>query len=207
MPRSHGQYHHLASSGDHPPSNGPLDGDPLLSTLERFGCGAIMRDRFGSVTDINFAALRVLEQEMGAIDLDNPHRVSNAVERLLNRVPTFVPADGASWVTVRRESGRPLAMYQLGVGDPPESTILILVDIDASLQPRPRTLGRMFGLTAAEMNLASAIATGCAPADLARQRHVSQATVRSQLASIFAKTHTRRQAELVALLARVALLP
>lgn len=203
MPR----YCHLATGGDHPPSNTPLRSDPFLSTLERIGCGGIMRDRVGRVTDINLAALRVLEREMGAIDLDSRHRVSHAVQRLLNRVPTSVPTDGTSWVTVSRKSGRPLAMYQFGVGNPPESTILILVDIDTSLQPRPRTLGRMFGLTAAEMNLASAIATGCAPADLARQRRVSQATVRSQLASIFAKTHTRRQAELVALLARLALLP
>jgi DNA-binding CsgD family transcriptional regulator len=207
MHRSPGQYYHLASGGDYPSSNPPLGCDPLLSTLEHIGCGGIIRDLLGRVTDINSAALRVLEQEMGAIDLDSQHLVSNAVQRLLNRVPALVPEDGAPWVMVRRESGRPLAMYQLGVGEPPESTILILVDIDASLQPRPRTLGRMFGLTAAEMDLASAIATGRAPADLARRRHVSQATVRSQLASIFAKTHTRRQAELVALLARIALLP
>jgi DNA-binding CsgD family transcriptional regulator len=33
------------------------------------------------------------------------------------------------------------------------------------------------------------------------------ATVRSQLASVLAKTQTRRQAELVALLARIAILP
>jgi DNA-binding CsgD family transcriptional regulator len=203
MYRSPGPYCRLAYGGDHPSSNMSRSRDPLLSTLERIGCGGIIRDRLGRVTDINLAALRALEREMGAIDLDSRHRVS----RLLKRVPASVPADGSSWVTLRRESGRPLAMYQLGLGDPPESTILILVDIDTSLQPRPLTLARMFGLTGAEMNLASAIATGSAPADLARQRHVSQATVRSQLAKIFAKTHTRRQAELVALLARIALLP
>jgi DNA-binding CsgD family transcriptional regulator len=207
MARSPAPYCRLGSGEDHSPSNMPLSSDPLLGTLERIGCGGIIRDRLGRVTDLNYAALRALEREMGAIDLASRHLVSRAVQRLLKRVPARVPADGSSWVTLRRESGRPLAMYQLRVGHPPESTILILVDIDTSLQPRPRTLERMFGLTGAEMNLATAIATGSAPADLARQRHVSQATVRSQLAKVFAKTHTRRQAELVALLARVALLP
>jgi DNA-binding CsgD family transcriptional regulator len=65
----------------------------------------------------------------------------------------------------------------------------------------------MFGLTKAELKLASAIASGFTPTDLAREWRISRATVRSQLASIFAKTHTHRQAELVALLARVSLLP
>jgi DNA-binding CsgD family transcriptional regulator len=65
----------------------------------------------------------------------------------------------------------------------------------------------MFGLTAAETRLAASIAQGTAPTDLARQLQISRTTVRSQLASIFAKTHTRRQAELVALLARASILP
>jgi DNA-binding CsgD family transcriptional regulator len=110
-------------------------------------------------------------------------------------------------VTVHRGNGRPLAIYQLPITPRAGGTVLVLVNLDTSLQPRPLTLQRMFSLTAAEVRLASAIAMGSTPTDLARQRHVSRATVRSQLASIFAKTHTHRQAELVALLARVSLLP
>jgi len=176
-----------------------------MSTLECIGCGGIMRDRLGGVIDINCAALHLLKREIGTMDLGNG--LAGAVQRLLSRASPRVSADGASWVTIRRQSGRPLAIYQLDIGDPPGATILILVDIETSLQPRPRTLRRMFGLTTAEMRLASGLASGCAPIDLARQQHVSRATVRSQLASIFAKTQTRRQAELVALLARIALLP
>jgi DNA-binding CsgD family transcriptional regulator len=55
--------------------------------------------------------------------------------------------------------------------------------------------------------LAVQITRGDTPADIARETGVSIATVRSQLASVFAKTQTGRQAELVALLARVAILP
>jgi DNA-binding CsgD family transcriptional regulator len=68
-------------------------------------------------------------------------------------------------------------------------------------------LQRMFGLTMAETRLAIQMARGDVPADVARSRRLSRTTIRSQLASVFAKTQTRRQAELVTLLARVAVLP
>ena len=181
--------------------------DPLLNTLERVGCGGIMRDRFRRVTAINLTARRILEQDIEARDLNREGQISHAVDRLLNRASARLPADEMSWVTVHRESGRPLAIYQLPIAAPPESAMLILVDMDTYLQPRSRTLQRMFGLTKAELKLASAIASGFTPTDLAREWRISRATVRSQLASIFAKTHTHRQAELVALLARVSLLP
>jgi DNA-binding CsgD family transcriptional regulator len=197
----------LISGKDQPSRDTPLHSGPLMSTLECIGCGGIMRDRFGGVLHINCVALQLLKREIGTMELDNRHRIAAAVQQLLSRASPRASADGASWVTVRRQSGRPLAIYQLEIGDPPGTTILILVDIETSLQPRPRTLQRMFGLTTAEMRLASGLASGCAPTDLARQQHVSRATVRSQLASIFAKTQTRRQAELVALLAKIALLP
>ena len=180
--------------------------DPLLNTLECIGCGGIMRDRFRRVTGINPTARRILEQDIDARNLDREEQISPAVDRLLNRASARLPADEMSWVTVRRDSGRPLAIYQLPIA-PPGSAMLIFVDMDTYLQPRPRTLQRMFGLTKAELKLASAIASGFTPTDLAREWRISRATVRSQLASIFAKTHTHRQAELVALLARVSLLP
>jgi DNA-binding CsgD family transcriptional regulator len=207
MPQVSRGYYNLVSTRDHPSRTAPFHTAPLLSTLERVGCGGIARDHSGKVIDFNLSALHLLKRETGAINIETQDAISRAIDWLLKKVSTQLPADGASWATVPRNSGRPLAIYQLAIGPPPGGTILVLVDTDASLRPRPRTLRRMFGLTTAEMNLASGIASGRAPAELARQRHVSPATVRSQLASIFAKTHTRRQAELVALLARIALLP
>lgn len=77
----------------------------------------------------------------------------------------------------------------------------------ALAQPRGEVLERLFGLTGAEARLAIRIGRGDTPADVAQETGVSMATVRSQLAAVFAKTQTSRQAELVALLARVAILP
>ena len=86
-------------------------------------------------------------------------------------------------------------------------TALILVDLEETPEPKPSALQKMFGLTGAEADLAIRIARGETPADIAKLQDVSISTVRSQLASLFTKTNTKRQAELVSLLARVAILP
>ncbi|MGO4741701.1 LuxR C-terminal-related transcriptional regulator [Bosea sp. 2KB_26] len=83
----------------------------------------------------------------------------------------------------------------------------MLVDLYARLQPNPFMLRRLFGLTAAETRLALQLARGDKPADVARKSEVSRHTIRSHLAAVFSKTNTRRQAELVTLLTRLALLP
>ena len=188
-------------------SEGVLTSDPFVSVLECFGCGAIVRNSFGMVTGINRPALRMLECNARPIGYGEADLVTPAVERFLAKASGRLPADGKSWVTVQRDYGRPIIIYQLPVTLRGGGTVLILVDLDARLQPKTLTLQRMFGLTAAEGELASAIAAGATPTELARERRVSRATVRSQLARIFAKTRTHRQPELVALLARVSLLP
>jgi len=71
----------------------------------------------------------------------------------------------------------------------------------------PQTLQKMFGLTSAETQLAMRLAQGDAPLEIARSWRLSRTTIRSQLASLFAKTETKRQGELVALLGRISVLP
>ncbi|MGO4741706.1 helix-turn-helix transcriptional regulator [Bosea sp. 2KB_26] len=83
----------------------------------------------------------------------------------------------------------------------------MLLDLDAHLEPSPFMLRRMFGLTMAETRLALKMARGEVPLDVARSSHLSRSTVRSQLSALFAKTQTKRQAELVTLLTRIAVLP
>lgn len=64
----------------------------------------------------------------------------------------------------------------------------------------PDTLTETYGLTVAEAWVAIGIANGVSLEDLAEQGGTSINTARSQLRSIFRKTNTRRQAELVKLL-------
>jgi DNA-binding CsgD family transcriptional regulator len=61
----------------------------------------------------------------------------------------------------------------------------------------------LFGLTQAEAALAAGLLAGLELRDIAEQSGRSINTVRSQLATLMAKTETGRQAELVRLLSRL----
>lgn len=62
--------------------------------------------------------------------------------------------------------------------------------------------GRLYNLTQAELRVASALLAGDSPEEYALEFGVKLNTVRTQLKSLFSKTGTRRQSELVAVLGR-----
>jgi DNA-binding CsgD family transcriptional regulator len=67
-------------------------------------------------------------------------------------------------------------------------------------------LGKLYDLSPAELRVASALLSGISTDEYGQQTGVSSNTVRTQLKSMFKKTGTRRQAELVAVLSRVPFL-
>ena len=81
--------------------------------------------------------------------------------------------------------------------------ILMVVDPDAQRAPAEPILRQAFGLTPAEARLAAGLARGCDLGQVAAAHRIRAGTARAQLKSIFAKTSTRRQAELVALIGRM----
>ena len=64
----------------------------------------------------------------------------------------------------------------------------------------PLFLSATFCLTYAEARMAGRLAAGLSVAEIASEFNVSIATLRTQLSSVFDKTGTRRQADLVRLL-------
>ena len=70
--------------------------------------------------------------------------------------------------------------------------------------PSEARLRALFHLTGAEAKLAQHLACGDSVEEVARKLSIKMTTARTQLASIFAKTDTRRQAKLVAILSRIA---
>ena len=68
----------------------------------------------------------------------------------------------------------------------------------------PTVLRDLLGLTLAEARVASLVGSGLSPRDAGAALGVVEETVRTVLKRVFAKTGVSRQAELVALLARVA---
>jgi DNA-binding CsgD family transcriptional regulator len=182
---------------------------PLLDTLQRMGCGGLVLDPRGEVLGANEHARKMLHNEFASAQSCSP--VSRlTLKALLAKGQTRFRMNADTWVLVPREGKRDLVLHAVEVGNGTEigpQTVLVLIDLDRSPQPSVATLQNMFSLTPSEARLALRIGAGETPSEIAENGTASLATVRSQLASIFAKTQTRRQAELVALLARVAILP
>jgi len=186
-------------------------GTAMLDALERVGYGAILLDERQYVSKINATAQNLLRQKFGRgsspSDID---WLRNVMRRLPERATPWFPSDTETWRTLPCDGERPIVLHRIpllhskGRG---EYFVLILADFGGGPQPNPDTLRRIFGLTGAEARLAIRISHGETPTAIARGQGVSVATVRCQLASIFAKTQTRRQTELAMLLMRVAILP
>jgi DNA-binding CsgD family transcriptional regulator len=88
----------------------------------------------------------------------------------------------------------------------PVQEVRALLTLNA-LGPKPgppaAILAKTFRLTPAEAKLACVIARGASPEIAAGELKISRETARNQLKSVFAKTDTHRQSELVALLLQV----
>ncbi len=95
------------------------------------------------------------------------------------------------------EAARPTA----GVPPSPVAGWARLGDLPA---PSERALRSVYHLTPAEALLAQGLAVGESLEEVARRVGIRITTARTQLASIFAKTATRRQTKLVAMLCHLA---
>jgi DNA-binding CsgD family transcriptional regulator len=115
-------------------------------------------------------------------------------------------------VIVRRSLRLPLVVRILRLEENTrpalDSARLLLVSYDPERcqLPPPGMLTDMFGLTPAEANVAIGIVGGKQLAEIAAARGVKTGTVRVHSKTVFAKTRTRGQVELAALVTRVAFL-
>jgi DNA-binding CsgD family transcriptional regulator len=179
-------------------------------------------DGGGYVVAINGIARRKLQLFMDGPPVGNDAEwLRLAARRLLFRATPWFPHDADAWATISDEDdecgecgecrvGRPMVLFRRALsaaGENGNGVLMILADFGAVPQPSPETLRRLFGLTATEAKLAVEIGRGDTVAYIARAHRLRVATVRTHLAAIFAKTQTRRQAELAMLLARTAILP
>jgi DNA-binding CsgD family transcriptional regulator len=110
-------------------------------------------------------------------------------------------------IVVRRGSRSPVVLRILSIPPAARSpflgarALLTLSEVQARKVLNVDLLKRVFGLTAAETRLAAIVGQGLSLEVASETLGVSRDTVRNQLKSIFAKTSTHRQSELVALIA------
>lgn len=101
---------------------------------------------------------------------------------------------------IPRRSGRlPFVLRVTRVVTSEPYCLATLVDPETSITPDPATLVELFNLTFAEARLAVALGKGETVTDVAAQFKIKVSTVRSHLRTVFAKTGTSRQSDLVRL--------
>jgi DNA-binding CsgD family transcriptional regulator len=189
-------------------------GMSTIDVLNAMRLPAIALDRRGCVVDANAAADAVFDNDINVKDrrlfvrdlaarallkaslddLTNPANLKSLIsEPIIVQRPDKLPVIVRIWPFER-------------VAHSPEQDVRALVTLNA-LGPRPgppaAILAKAFRLTPSEARLACIIARGASPQIAARELKISRETARNQLKSVFAKTDTHRQSELVALLRQV----
>jgi DNA-binding CsgD family transcriptional regulator len=176
---------------------------------------AIALDRFGSVLDVNAVAEAIL----GSGDISiagkslvlSDKRAQAAFNALLDRLRTATDLDalGVAPIVIRREGRLPVVMRVLSVDGAARSpflgarAILIFSGFDDGEAEQSAMLRQAFQLTASEARLALCLAAGKSLEETALDMAIVLETVRSHLKSVFRKTGTHRQGELIALISRL----
>jgi DNA-binding CsgD family transcriptional regulator len=183
--------------------------------LDRMPVGFLIIDAFGEVLLSNQKAREALEQNDGLTlnraGLAARRREETDLLRAMIRgaitrgTEDSMPAGGI--MTISRPSGR--RSFAILVAPAPRvespfwpegpAAAIFINDPDALPEEKSLALRRQFGLSRAEARLASGLMQGKTLDEAAKEFQVSRNTVRSQLQSLFEKTGTTRQGELVRL--------
>jgi DNA-binding CsgD family transcriptional regulator len=184
----------------------------LFEVLDCIGHGCLVLDTAGQISLINTLATRILKEQANS---DHPDRALNwsrsSLESLLRRADPHFSMDEDAWVVIHRDAPQhALIMHVFPVAETEFSgpqTLVLFFDVGAVSPTNQEALRRVFDLTPTEARVALSVASGKSLEKSAEAGSVSIGTVRKQLATIFLKTDTHRQGELVALLARLSALP
>ena len=156
------------------------------------GGGGSLIDRHGFLDSRHETGSRNLAAAIHTLGLTGSIVEGTGVDRALVRLPG---ASGQAEQLVVLLAVRPERSMQM-FGETP-CALVIVHPLDTRTPLDPLIVGLAFGLTPAEAQVAAALAEGHTPEDVARMRHVSMATVRTQVTGVYAKLGVQRQADLV----------
>jgi DNA-binding CsgD family transcriptional regulator len=187
----------------------------IFSILESLRCGGFLLDLSGRVQSFNTMAfgclgdgLALAGEHLSAMDRATNQRLQHLIGTALSGYDVRLKMS----VAVPRVARLPLVVrivhVELQALPSARSAGLLLLVLDPEMWPdTPHDmLSETFGLTRAEADVATGIASGRTLARIAAERGVKIGTVRAHLKSVFSKTHTRGQADLTRVLTRLAFL-
>jgi DNA-binding CsgD family transcriptional regulator len=174
----------------------------------------LLLDRRGRVLQTNNKARRYLgshfniKRRGGAPEGTINDKIQVALRKALESSSKVVPVLGEH-IVVPRATSRPLLLRNVLLPGLPETaneqlTAIIVLDLEECPVPDENLLRDLFLLTPAEARLAKRLSCGEGLDSIARDLGVTRGTLRAQLKALFWKTGTRRQGELIALLAHLS---
>ena len=189
-------------------------GTSPTAALNAMRLPAIALDQHGFIDEVNAAAEVVFDNDVKIMDRrlfvrDPAARalLKEVIDQL--RTSSHCNPLATDPIIVQRRDKMPVIVRIWpfdGAAHSPAQEVRALLTLNA-LGPKPgppaAILARTFRLTPAEAKLACVIARGASPGIAAGELKISRETARNQLKSVFAKTDTHRQSELVALLLQV----
>jgi len=180
--------------------------NPLLLMLG-LPLGVIGLDRHGRVLSRNYAAYAILEERDGLILLEGRLVAGRQLDALRSLVAGACANDGGDAAggaleIARRAPRRPVTLFvaPLRWPSPPDAmpTALVLLSDPEREPPRPDdVLGRLYGLTRTETDVAFLVLEGARAEDVARRRGTSLNTARTHIKRVLGKVGVQSQVELV----------
>lgn len=184
--------------------------------LDLSPCGIFLLNASGTLCYANRSAERMLADSAvtvrdGKLRAMQP-AASKKLEALIATASHADPAvrSGGSMALHTRDGAKPFSVLVTPVGRDrfaklraDASVCVCLTDLEGEGTLPEGPLRDVLGLTPAESRLAQALFQGASLQEAAKRFDLSPNTLRAQLSSIFGKTQTNRQAELIALLARI----
>jgi DNA-binding CsgD family transcriptional regulator len=171
----------------------------VLDILELIGYGGIVSKPNGEIVALNACAESILARKFRTTS------GKGSLSRLPSKLRCALNATSPRPVFLNIGNARPVVLQRLSLGACSDHVISALIDINIFKPPQASILRRGFGLTECETQLAMALSTGLTLKEIANLHGVGIGTIRGQLKSIFIKTATTRQSELVAMLTRLTI--
>ncbi|WP_156410395.1 response regulator [Bosea sp. Root381] len=183
----------------------------LAAALDRLSIGIFLLEETGEVRMANEAG-RQLAGKGDGLSLTPTGllaRSSASSQSLRAALATVLRDAGTSQtLAVARDEGHPLILQISSLSVPGSNArhaIALAVDPDRQADISTELLASLFGCTSAEARLAAALVAGKRLEEIGEEFGVKQTTITFHLQNLFQKTHTNRQADLVALLIRATL--
>lgn len=192
-----------------------IEADYLRAAIDSVPNGIVLVDRERRILYANTAAeaiirgndaFRVTDGMMAMRRESLDEALRDAVTRIadgsaLSEKGAGIPAEGATGARCIVHV-LPLAFGDLKRAVDQRAVAAIFLSIDRGAGARPTDLLRIrYDLTPSELRVCELVADGLTPAEIAARIGVAASTVRTHLHNIFAKTGSRRQAEIVRIMA------